>query len=71
MSDQKSAASFDLPPKYDNMPICTQNMVKQYLSELNIKEYSAYLIAIKTLGDSFDIIKSIGFNEWKKTQSIS
>lgn len=39
----------------------------QYISTLSEKEYQGYLIARSHLGSSFDLEKSLGFIEWKKT----
>ena len=39
---------------------------KEYLETFNEKEKQAYLIAKTHLGMSFDLSKSIGYNEWKK-----
>ena len=35
--------------------------VEQYIQQLSNKERAAYLIAVKILGSSFDIEKSIGY----------
>jgi hypothetical protein len=45
-----------------------QQSVAKYLEQLNDKEQIAYLIAKEHLGTSFDIMKSIGYITWKKTQ---
>lgn len=42
---------------------------KEYIDSLNTKEKKAYFIAKNHLGSSFDLIKSNGFIEWKKTKS--
>ena len=39
---------------------------KEYLETFNEKEKQAYLIAKTHLGMSFDLSKSIGYNDWKK-----
>jgi hypothetical protein len=39
---------------------------KEYLDTFNEKEKQAYLIAKTHLGMSFDLSKSIGYNDWKK-----
>ena len=41
-----------------------------YIQTLTPKEYKAYLIAQSHLGMSFDLCKSRGFIEWKKTQDF-
>jgi hypothetical protein len=44
-----------------------QTPQEQYISTLSEKEYQGYLIARSHLGSSFDLEKSLGFIEWKKT----
>ena len=39
---------------------------KEYVDTFNEKEKKAYHIAKTHLGMSFDLSKSIGYNEWKK-----
>lgn len=39
---------------------------KEYVDTFNEKEKKAYHIAKTLLGMSFDLSKSIGYNEWKK-----
>lgn len=50
---------------YDNL----SSEEKEYIDSLNAKEKKAYHIAKNHLGSSFDLIKSNGFIEWKKTKS--
>ena len=42
--------------------------ILKYLEQLGDKERIAYLIAKDHLGTSFDIVKSIGYITWKKSQ---
>ena len=42
---------------------------EQYLQSLSERERKAYLIAKSHLGSSFDLEKSIGYIDWKKSQS--
>ena len=42
-------------------------LIEQYIKSLSEKEYQAYMIAKSHLGSSFDLEKSVGFREWKKT----
>lgn len=44
-----------------------QKEIYDYLSNLNETHKKAYLIAKSHLGTSFNIYKSNGFKEWKKT----
>jgi len=55
-----------LPDKYEQYSIETQQLIVKYLNQLDNKEQIAYLIAKEHLGTSFDIVKSIGYIEWKK-----
>ncbi len=49
-------------------PIKTQEqLVEQYLQEMNNLEKQAYDIARSHLGTSFNILKSNGFIQWKKS----
>ena len=41
---------------------------REYIESLTMKEKKAYYIAKTHLGSSFDLIKSNGFIEWKKTR---
>ena len=45
-----------------------QNMIKKYVDQLNEQEKIVLNIAKDHLQSSFDITKSIGFQEWLKTQ---
>lgn len=45
-------------------------IVKQYIENLSIKEKIAYEIAKEDLQSSFDITKSIGFLSWKKKNKV-
>jgi len=42
--------------------------ILKYLEQLGDKERIAHLIAKDHLGTSFDIVKSIGYITWKKSQ---
>ena len=44
--------------------------VNKYLQQLNEQEKHVLEIAKDHLGDSFDIERSIGYNEWVKKQNI-
>jgi coenzyme F420-reducing hydrogenase delta subunit len=43
-----------------------QNLVVNYLKKFGPKEKKAFAIAKQHLGTSFHILKSTGYNEWKK-----
>lgn len=44
-----------------------QMIIFEYFKTMDDKNKKAYLIAIKHLGTSFNICKSNGYKEWKKT----
>tara|TARA_B100001758_G_scaffold247855_1_gene267807 strand:- start:3757 stop:3918 length:162 start_codon:yes stop_codon:yes gene_type:complete len=46
----------------------TDTLCKQYEEQLNEKEKKALEIARRCLESSFDMEKTIGFQEWKKQQ---
>ena len=50
-------------------PVEVQESIAKYLEQLGDKERIAYQIAKEHLGTSFDIVKSIGYVTWKKTQA--
>lgn len=43
----------------------TRELILRYLASMNEKEKIAYEIAKDHLGTSFNIVKSIGYMEWK------
>lgn len=45
-------------------------MQHEYIKSLSEREYKAYMIAKSHLETSFDLEKSIGYKEWKKTQVV-
>ena len=51
--------------KYDED---TEQSILQYLSQLSGIQVKAIKIASKHLGSSFNVIKSNGYIDWKKTQ---
>jgi hypothetical protein len=62
-----SDTSVILPENFSIYSTEEQSLVIKYLTQMGDKERIAYLIAKDHLGTSFDIIKSIGYMEWKKT----
>ena len=49
----------------------TEHLQTEYLKNFTEKEKKAYEIAKSHLGMSFDLEKSIGFQEWKQKQQSS
>jgi phosphorylcholine metabolism protein LicD len=58
--------SADTLEKY---PEEVRQSIIRYLEQLCDKERIAYSIAKEHLGTSFDVVKSIGYIAWKKSQS--
>jgi len=44
-----------------------QKSIASYLKKFGPKEKKAFVIAKQHLGTSFHILRSTGYNEWKKT----
>ena len=49
----------------------SKNLENRYIESLNPKEKKAYEIAKSHLGSTFNLIKSNGFIQWKKSISPS
>ena len=47
----------------------TDELVEKYTNEFEEKEKKALKIAQEHLATSFNLVKSNGFNEWKKKQT--
>jgi len=62
-----SDTSIILPEKFSSYSSEEQSLIIKYITQMGDKELIAYSIAKEHLGTSFDIIKSIGYMEWKKT----
>lgn len=56
----------DLPDNFEKYSQDTQQLIVDYLKQLNSIERKAYSIGKEHLGTSFNVLKSNGFNEWKK-----
>jgi hypothetical protein len=50
-------------------PYEEQKEIYEYLKQLDQMHIKSYLIAKNHLGTSFNIFKSNGFKEWKKTKT--
>lgn len=57
-----------IPVSVLKLPIEKQSEVYNYLIQMNSTQKKAYLIAKDHLGTSFNILKSNGFIDWKKTK---
>lgn len=62
-----SDTSVILPENFSIYSTEEQSLIIKYITQMGDKERIAYSIAKEHLGTSFDIIKSIGYMEWKKT----
>jgi hypothetical protein len=58
-----------IPPSIFKLPLEKQTEVYNYLIQMTHSQKKAYLIAQDHLGTSFNILKSNGFIEWKKSIS--
>jgi len=56
---------------FNHNSIEIRDSILKYLKQLDDKQRIAYFIATEHLGTSFDILKSIGYIEWKKNQHDS
>jgi hypothetical protein len=56
-----------IPESVQKLPLEKQTEVYNYLIQMSPYEKKAYLIAKDHLGTSFNILKSNGFIEWKKS----
>ena len=56
-----------IPESVFKLPLEKQTEVQNYLIQMSDSQKKAYLIAQDHLGTSFNILKSNGFIEWKKT----
>lgn len=57
-----------LPKNFVSYDEKTQDQIIKYLKQLDTIEKKAYMIGFQHLGSSFNLIKSNGFNDWKKKQ---
>jgi hypothetical protein len=56
----------ELPISFERYDLPTQESLIKYLKHLDIIEKKAYTIGKQHLGTSFNILKSNGYNDWKK-----
>ena len=59
-------ADTDFPVHLDNYDESFHKQIKEYVKSLNEIEIKAMKIAQDHLETSFNIVKSIGFQKWKK-----
>jgi hypothetical protein len=63
-----SSIKEELPLPFEKYSPDIRESILEYLAQLNEKEQLAYTIAKDHLGTSFNILKSIGYMEWKKKE---
>ena len=56
-----------LPPTFATMDAETQQLVIAYLQQLNPLQQKAYEIAMECLESSFDLVRTGGYLEWRKS----
>jgi hypothetical protein len=56
-----------IPESVLKLSLKNQTEVYNYLTQMSNSQKKAYLIAKDHLGTSFNILKSNGFSEWKKS----
>lgn len=56
----------DFPVDLNNYDKTLHEQIKEYVKSLNELELKAMIIARDHLETSFNIVKSIGFQKWKK-----
>lgn len=66
--DINSAVTAMLPPNMGAYDTDTQTNIIKYLTQLSSMQQKAYSIARNHLGSSFNVVKSNGYIDWKKTQ---
>ena len=71
MTNNSIIDSISETENFNHYSIEIRDSILKYLKQLNDKEQIAYLIAKEHLGTSFDIVKSIGYIEWKKNHHHS
>jgi hypothetical protein len=56
----------ELPNNFEQYDDTIKELIVRYLEQLNSIERIAYSIGKEHLGSSFNVVKSNGFNNWKK-----
>ena len=56
----------ELPHNFEQYDDTIKYLIVRYLEQLNSIERIAYSIGKEHLGSSFNVVKSNGFNNWKK-----
>lgn len=64
---QIQLGGLELPDNFELYDAAIQELLIKYLKQLDDIERKAYTIGKSHLGSSFNVLKSNGFNNWKKT----
>ena len=67
----ETEVQLELPNNFEKYDLEIQNLIVNYLKQLDMIEKRAYTIGKRHLGSSFNLIKSNGFLEWKKKLSLT
>lgn len=62
----ESELGIELPNNFEKYDENTQQLIINYLKQLDKIERQAYSIGKNHLGSSFNVVKSNGFVDWKK-----
>jgi hypothetical protein len=68
MDSEKLVVALDLPESFEKCDSSVQKTIIKYLNQLSTNEQIAYKIAKDHLGSSFNLLRSNGFQDWKKKQ---
>lgn len=63
-----SELNIEIPSLVKTESLKTQQDIYEYLKQMDKRQLTAYKIAMNHLGTSFNILKSNGFKEWKKSK---
>ena len=66
MNILETELGIELPIQFQNYDIITQNLIIDYLKQMNNIERLAYKIGKQHLGSSFNVLKSNGYKNWLK-----
>ena len=68
MNILETELGLELPSQFEKYDIFTQHLIIEYIKQMNSLERLAYKIGKEHLGSSFNVLKSNGYNNWKKQQ---
>lgn len=66
LQEIETELGLELPNNFENYDEKTQELIINYLKQLDKIERQAYTIGKSYLGSSFNVVKSNGFIDWKK-----